>query len=45
MPRPMADMGEFWDRFYPLRVRNSLTRSKVRVPPRCLPPPAGGGSG
>jgi hypothetical protein len=32
MPQPMGSLLEFWDKAYPLRVYNSLTRSKVRFP-------------
>lgn len=35
MPQPMGSLLEFWDRVAPLRVHNSLTRTKVRSCCRC----------
>jgi hypothetical protein len=33
MPQAMGSLLEFWDKAYPLRMYNSLTRSKVRCWP------------
>lgn len=32
-PAPMNSLLDFWDRFYPLKLYNSLTRTKVRFVP------------
>ena len=29
-PKPMDDMTDFYERYHPLKMYNSLTRSKVR---------------
>lgn len=33
MPKPMHSPLDFFDKFFPLRIKNSLTRSKVPFVP------------